>query len=388
MAIWNSSGAFIFSFIQYRRSLSSSKILHERDYREEIEITEIFTAPKTASKTCQKPVEDIIFVKTHKTGSSTLQNIIRRFGMKNNLPIAMPVSDGNRFEYPYFFKTTFIKKLPSGQKPRIIANHLRASRELYEIFPEAKRITILRDIPSLYESSFGYFRSITTPYRKAQSLEAFYSSPERFWNADEPYGNKGNDVFARNHMAFDLGMPWLSENNEENILQALEQTFDLVLLTDYFKESMVLLKKELCWEWEDVLFFVTNERSEKQKLSPELESKMRSWNHLDNAIYEHFSKVFWQKIDDYEGFGEDLKILEEKLDEVKKTCLEKEFICEENDLQCQFSYDQVKIKNYQLSKEGEKLELCRLMVMPELEMSIKIFESQWTGWYDLYDGQV
>ncbi|CAG5103608.1 Oidioi.mRNA.OKI2018_I69.chr1.g849.t1.cds [Oikopleura dioica] len=335
-----------FSFIQYRRSLSSSKILHERDYREEIEITEIFTAPKTASKTCQKPVEDIIFVKTHKTGSSTLQNIIRRFGMKNNLPIAMPVSDGNRFEYPYFFKTTFIKNFRLGRNRGLL-------RIIYE--------------------------------RRENS---FYSSPERFWNADEPYGNKGNDVFARNHMAFDLGMPWLSENNEENILQALEQTFDLVLLTDYFKESMVLLKKELCWEWEDVLFFVTNERSEKQKLSPELESKMRSWNHLDNAIYEHFSKVFWQKIDDYEGFGEDLKILEEKLDEVKKTCLEKEFICEENDLQCQFSYDQVKIKNYQLSKEGEKLELCRLMVMPELEMSIKIFESQWTGWYDLYDGQV
>ena len=128
-----------------------SKILHDRDYREEIEITEIFTAPKTASKTCQKPVEDIIFVKTHKTGSSTLQNIIRRFGMNNNLPIAMPVSDGNRFEYPYFFKPTFVKKLPSGRKSRIIANHLRASRELYETFPEAKRITILRDIPSLYE---------------------------------------------------------------------------------------------------------------------------------------------------------------------------------------------------------------------------------------------
>lgn len=142
---------FIVSFCPYRELHSKSKILHERDYREEIEITEIFTAAKTASKTCQKPVEDIIFVKTHKTGSSTLQNIFRRYGMKKNLPIAMPASDGNRFEYPYFFKSTFMKELPSGEKPRIIANHLRASRELYETFPEAKRITILRDIPALYE---------------------------------------------------------------------------------------------------------------------------------------------------------------------------------------------------------------------------------------------
>ena len=113
---------------------------------------------------------------------------------------------------------------------------------------------------------------------------------------------------------------------------------------------MVLLKKELCWEWDDVLFFVTNERSEKQKLSPELELKIRKWNHLDSAIYEYFNQVFWQKVRDYEGFSEDMKILEEKLDEVRRTCLEKEYVCEENDLQCQFSYDQVKIKNYQVPK--------------------------------------
>ena len=39
----------------------------------------------------------------------------------------MPVKDGNRFEYPYFFKSNFIKKQKYDLKPRIIANHLRAS---------------------------------------------------------------------------------------------------------------------------------------------------------------------------------------------------------------------------------------------------------------------
>ncbi|CBY07275.1 unnamed protein product [Oikopleura dioica] len=70
----------------------------------------------------------------------------------------------------------------------------------------------------------------------------FLPRPNVFFNSAEPYGNKGNHIFARNHMAFDLGMPWLSENNEENILKALEQTFHMVLITDYFPESMVLLK--------------------------------------------------------------------------------------------------------------------------------------------------
>ena len=38
----------------------------------------------------------------------------------------------------------------------IIAQHLRASDELHDVIPDGKMITILRSIPSLYESTFGY----------------------------------------------------------------------------------------------------------------------------------------------------------------------------------------------------------------------------------------
>ncbi|CBY30508.1 unnamed protein product [Oikopleura dioica] len=364
--------------------------LHKRDYREEISINTPFIVPKLHQPACLKPVDDIVFVKTHKTGSSTLQNIFRRYGLKNNLEIAMPVNDGNRFEYPYFFKSTFMKQNQFNLKPKIIANHLRASPELYETFPNAKRITILRDIPSLYESSFSYFRGFSRPYRNAKSLEIFFASPKRFFNSAEPYGNKGNDIFARNHMAFDLGMPWLSENNEENILKALEQTFHLVLITDYFPESMVLLKNELCWEWDDVVFFVTNQRSEKAPLSQEIELQMKKWNSLDNAIFNHFNATFWRKIENCENFEEDLKVLNIKLEEVKKTCLKENFKCAENDPDCSKTEDyfDVKIKKFELSEGGKKLELCRLMVMTELEMTGKIYQKQWPGWYELYDGRV
>ncbi len=43
---------------------------------------------------------------------------------------------------------------------------------------------------------------------------------------------------------------------------------------------------------------------------------------------------------------------------------------------------------FQLSEGGKKLELCRLMVMTELEMTGKIYQKQWPGWYELYDGRV
>ena len=33
------------------------------------------------------------------------------------------------------------------------------------------------------------------------------------------------------------------------------------LFSDYYFESMILLKYEFCWEWSDVVYFVTNQRA-------------------------------------------------------------------------------------------------------------------------------
>ena len=70
------------------------------------------------------------------------------------------------------FTKGMLKPFPDNEKPAIIANHLRASPELYSSFPGAKKITILRDVPSLYESSFGYFKKITKPYIKARYIKS------------------------------------------------------------------------------------------------------------------------------------------------------------------------------------------------------------------------
>jgi len=56
-------------------------------------------------------VKDIIFVKTHKTASSTFQNILFRFGTKHNLTFGLPSNNGNRFNYPAFFKQYMIKPI-------------------------------------------------------------------------------------------------------------------------------------------------------------------------------------------------------------------------------------------------------------------------------------
>lgn len=45
----------------------------------------------------------------------------------------------------------------------------------------------------------------------------------------------------------------------------LAEKIDLVLIMEYFDESLVLLKRELCWDLDDVVYFKLNQRSEEYK---------------------------------------------------------------------------------------------------------------------------
>ena len=98
-------------------------------------------------------VADVIFVKTHKTASSTIQNILFRFGTKHNLVFALPAHNGNRFNYPRPFNLDMVKKIDAPVN--IITNHLRASDELRKVNSKAKMVTIVRSTASLYESTFS-----------------------------------------------------------------------------------------------------------------------------------------------------------------------------------------------------------------------------------------
>ena len=64
---------------------------------------------------------------------------------------------------------------------------------------------------------------------------------------------------------------------------------------------------------------------------------MRDWNFFDTAIYSYFNTTFWNKIGAHKNFDEDLKTLDEKLEQIKLTCLAGEKICPPNDSKCQFN---------------------------------------------------
>ena len=105
---------------------------------------------------CFEPQTNIVFLKTHKTGSSTITNILNRFAETHNLTVALPMDGFYHFLWPLLFQTDFVQnRLP---KPNILSNHARFNaRPLMELMPDTtKFITILRHPATQFISLFKF----------------------------------------------------------------------------------------------------------------------------------------------------------------------------------------------------------------------------------------
>lgn len=76
--------------------------------------------------TCQ-PKSHIFFLKTHKTASSTILNILYRYGESRNLTFALPLNKHSQLFYPHFFASHFVEGVSSRsvKEFNIMCNHMR-----------------------------------------------------------------------------------------------------------------------------------------------------------------------------------------------------------------------------------------------------------------------
>ncbi|KAF7643650.1 hypothetical protein LDENG_00235760 [Lucifuga dentata] len=82
------------------------------------------------TETCQ-PKSHIVFLKTHKTASTTIINILQRYGDSRNLTFALPQNRNSHLFYPKFFTSEFVEGVTSGRAREfhIICNHMRFRKD-------------------------------------------------------------------------------------------------------------------------------------------------------------------------------------------------------------------------------------------------------------------
>lgn len=264
-----------------------------------------FGQQKVPEEVPAEEVHHLFFLKVHKAASTTVLNVVYRFALSHHLVVFLPKPwMANILSEQDKKWSQNADPLPPGAEHfDILCNHL--------IFDEA---SIRRELPEgtafvgIVRQPFEQFVSAFWYYREKYSYKyllripgqrpiSTYLQHPRHW---EP--KAGVLQFTNNRMSIDFGMDPNQVHNKvyvKKYVQYLSKTFHLVMVSDRFDESILLLRRLLGWKVQDVVYIQNNVRKNKfynQTFTSKEKRTHRSLNLADYALYERFSKVLDDKV--------------------------------------------------------------------------------------------
>ncbi|XP_067942073.1 galactose-3-O-sulfotransferase 2-like [Watersipora subatra] len=266
------------------------------------------------------PRQHLLFVKTHKTGSSTVVNLFQRHAYANGLAVALPKDDDMFLGWPRLLtnRENIVLNLDNGSmKFNYVINHL-IYRELL-IAPlfssEPTRVTLVRHPTEQCRSSFHYYEILKDQHDNTTSvvkqMERFFSNPARF---DSSYQIR--DAFVKSHtknpQLADLGLAYQDMDRNDAVerhVQMILNNFNLVMVADMMEESCLLLKRLMRWSLKDIIFSKKNVFDYPGKadaIPKEVLVAMGEWNWGDNLLYWKAKEVLFKQMGDEPLFQEEL----------------------------------------------------------------------------------
>ena len=114
-----------------------------------------------------------------------------------------------------------------------------------------QRFTLLRDPVDTFESGYVYM-GLENSYKMNINEYAEKIILKKDFPLRKPFS-----WFDRNELLWDLGMEVGKMQDKKSLREKIEfyeKEFDLVLIAERFDESLIVLKDELCWDFEDVMY--------------------------------------------------------------------------------------------------------------------------------------
>ena len=135
----------------------------------------------------------------------------------------------------------------------------------------------------------------------------------------------------KNGMFFDLGLRTSEYEKEIAITSAifdLQKKFTLILIYEYLDESLVLLKRKLCWEMDDIIYFDSLFPRDMQimnfTVSRAAKDAVQKWNMADFMLYDFFNATLWEEIRNEKNFSAELAHFKARRKEIEVHCKKKE----------------------------------------------------------------
>ncbi|GFR60462.1 galactose-3-O-sulfotransferase 3 [Elysia marginata] len=290
-------------------------------------------------------IRQVVFAKVHKAASSTMQNIFLRFALARNLSVLLPKKRPHLGERGSRLRRDELVPHPQGKQfYDILCNHLIFDEQQVSKFflKTAVRVAIVREPLKQSLSALKYY---TTTYpshalkngfskHKDDPINGYLQNPQDFYSMS----SGPSYSFINNRMSVDLGFDLHhfeeSKKDQKKIrafLEQVESQFDMVLVSDYFDESLVLMRRTLRWSLKDIIYLKVNVAKRKRNEAPAWQNtpilnstitrRFREWDEIDYQLYAHFLNIFWETVAREPSFKEEVDAFREIQQDVTHFCV-------------------------------------------------------------------
>ena len=269
-----------------------------------------FRIHKTNSTVRQK---NLMFIKTHKTGSSTLSTTFYLYGIRNRLNFVLK-------PFKNILGSVSTNHIPILLPPReeeewnIQVQHCVFNPEFeHKVLPKSSSFytTVLREPQSQFLSAFSFYeeekrmrdKCMKCSFDDLVNLYMGESCPATISTEDPP----SNDCLAIKSSAEDLGWKQFQrtvgskslKDKVNSFIAMLDEEMDLVMITERIDESLAVLKQYMNWNMSDILYFnqkVAQKRSDRELLQT-TKNKISYFKFIENKLYKYFNQSLDRHID-------------------------------------------------------------------------------------------
>lgn len=173
---------------------------------------------------------------------------------------------------------------------------------------EVVSLTILRDPYESFESYYSHYNM--TGYNNNTDIKTFiqllHKSNPKDWGQGVVPADQIGMGFYHYGLALSFGLPVPSLNDEaavDTLLEKLDKELNFVMFANRMEESLVLFRYLMCLNPEDIVGFDQNARNQELvvELDDEDRRELKRWLKADEKIYNHFYKIFEEKVANYPG---------------------------------------------------------------------------------------
>ena len=277
-------------------------------------------------------VTNIAYLKTHKTGSTTLGSVFYRYGARHHLKFYVEGHILNMVQpkAEKLGKYNIILQHHSGDGfwhgGRLHNDYQKLLQWYQALIQDPSVVTILREPVSHYLSSFYYYHEPDMRAKKKMQMEP----DDHPWLWESVEAKKW-----KNPMAAEFGI--YSTEALSSFLETGLPSFSLIMLTDRFEESLVVMRHLFNLNLLDLTFLTLNEGLEgrhrydkkllkstphPQDLDPTLVEKIQDITKADAILYDRAAALFDEKVESLKREGVDVDAEVEALHDMNKRLAE------------------------------------------------------------------